>query len=299
MRGLKIKRPYIAASVAFAVLAVVWHFGLGPRWTMRLSRNAVFATTYVGTQTNAAPSTGVVPKEDALGSYDRSIRVMDAANWPRSVVLEDKYTVRDIQTHAVAFEYATTERVDPRTGAWADGPHKGDIVVFPRNVEKRTYTMRGNYMAGIPLKFSEEDDVGGLDTYLFTYRGPIDFTAAFAGTVEFPGIKTPAGQEIRCADEQFYYRTWVEPLTGEQARVEEGCMSGDFIYDKATGKKVAAVDRWNGETTGAGLAARVTEVFKARSRYTWAALYVPGILVAGALGCLVAAFWRRNVSDFA
>ena len=89
-------------------------------------------------------------------------------------------------------------------------------------------------------------------------------------------MKIPAGQEIRCADDQFYYRVWVEPLTGEQVKVEEGCLSGDFFYDKVTGKQGAAIDRWNGETSGVGLAARVTEVFHARRTYTWAALYLPG-----------------------
>jgi hypothetical protein len=299
VRGLKTKRRYIIASIAFAVLAADWQFGLGPRWTMRLPRDAVLATKYVGTQTNADPATSVVPKDDALGSSERRIRVTNAADWPRSVVLEDKYTVWDIQTHAVVFEYATSERVDPRTGAWSEGPHKGDIVVFPRDARKRTYTMRSNYMAGVPLKFSEEDDIDGLDTYQFTYRGPLDFTAAFAGTAQFPGIKIPAGKEIRCADDQFYYRIWVEPLTGEQVKVEKGCMSGDFIYDKATGKKVAAVDRWNSETTGAGLAARVTEVYDARRRYTWEALYIPGILIAGSMGILAAGFWHRNESALA
>ena len=293
------RRRYIVAAIVLGVLAAVWQFGLGLRWTRRLSRDAVFSTTYVGTQTNANPTTGVVPKEDDLSSYERSLRVTGAADWPRSVVLEDKYTVRDTRSGAVVYEYATNERVDPRTGAWADGPRKGDIVVFPRNVQKRTYTLGGNYVAGVPLKFAGAADVGGIDTYLFSYRGPLDLTAAFAGTAQFPGVQVLAGQEIRCADDQFYFRIWVEPLTGEQVKVEEGCLSGDFIYDKLTGKQLAAVDRWNGETTGAGLSARITEVFNARRRYTWAAIYIPGILVAGCLACLVAAFWRRNESALA
>ena len=288
------RRPYIVAAIILAVLTVGWRFGLGPRWTMRFPRDGVFSTKYVGTQTNADSVTGVIPKADALSTYDRSIRVMDAADWPRSVMLIDKYTVRDIQIGTVLYEYATKERIDPRTGALADGPHKGEIVLFPRNVQKRDYTMRSNYMTGVRLKFSGENDVDGLNTYKFTYRGRLDLTEAFAGTVEFPGIAVPAGQDVHCADDQFYYRIWIEPLTGEQAKVEEGCLSGDYIYETASGKQVAAIDRWNGETSGAGLAARITEVFDARRMYSWAAIYIPGILVAGCLGCLFAGFWRRN-----
>ena len=91
---------------------------------MRLSRDADFATEYVGTQTNADLVTGVVPKDDVLSTYRRSIRVADGADWPRSLVLLDKYTIRDIQTGAVVYEYATSERADPGTGAWASGPQR-------------------------------------------------------------------------------------------------------------------------------------------------------------------------------
>jgi hypothetical protein len=296
MKRIAMKRSWIVASVAFALLAAVWHFGLGRRWTVRLSRNASFATKYVGTQTNADGVTGVVPNEDALSRYDRTIRVVDAAEWPQSVVVLDSYRARDTQTGAVLFEYLTHERVDPRTGAFSNGPHEGDIVVFPRNVEKRSYTMRSNYLAGVPLAYSGEGDVGGLNTYVFSYRGPLDLTAAFAGTAQYPGVAIQAGQEIRCADDQFYYRVWVDPLTGEQAKVEEGCLSGDYIYDKVSGRKLAAVDRWNGETSGADLAARVTEVYDARRTYAWASLYIPGILAAACAACIGAGFWRRDVS---
>lgn len=293
------RRSYIVAAIALAALAAVWHFWLGNRWTTRVPRDMAFATKYVGTQTNADPKTGVVPKQDALGTYDRTIRVTDAADWPRSVVLQDNFTVRDIQTGAVLFDYVTKERVDPRTGAWADGPYKGDIVFFPRNVQKRTYTMHAYYIPGVPLKFSRVDEIGGLESYLFSYRGPIEYTAIFAGTPESPGVTVLAGQEIRCADDQFYYRIWVEPRTGSQVKVEEGCLSGDFVYDKVTGKKVAAVDRWNGVTSGADLAARITEVHNARRIYIWAALYLPGILLIGSLGILVVGLLRRNKSAVA
>jgi len=293
------RRSYVIASITLAVLATAWQFGLGRRWTMRSPRDGVFETRYVGTQTNADSTTGVVPAADALSTYDRSIRVTDAADWPRSVLVLDNYTVRDIQTRAVLYEYVTKERIDPRTGALADGPHRGDIVLFPRDVQKRTYTLRSNYMRGVPLQFSGEHSLGGLNTYLFSYRGRLNLTAAYSGTSESPGMNIPAGQEIRCADDQFYYRIWVEPLTGEQVKVEEGCLSGDFFYDKITGKQGAAIDRWNGETSGVDLAARVTEVFHARRTYTWAALYLPGLVVAASLGCLVAGFWRPSESVLA
>jgi hypothetical protein len=289
------KRSYIVAAIVLAVFAAIWHFSLASRWTMRVRRDAVITTHYVGTQTDVDPATGVVPQRDALSNYDRIVKVVDAADWPRSVILEDKSSVRNIRTGAIDFEYITRERIDPVTGAWSDGPYKGEIVFFPRNVQKRTYTMRANYIPSVPLAFSGVRDVGGIETYLFSYKGPIEYTAIFAGTPEAPGIKVLPGQEIRCADEQFYYRAWVEPRTGAQLKVEEGCLSGDFVYDKVTGKKVAALDRWSGMTAGSNLGSGITEIYKARRAYLLA-VYLPGILLIGSLTALAAGRSRRRQS---
>ena len=281
------KRSYIVAAVVLAAFAAVWHLWLGPRWTVRVPRDAVFASKYVGTDTNADPKTGLVPARDVLSTYDRTIRVVDATDWPRSVVVRDQYTTHSLQTGTIEFDYIVNERIDPHTGGWAEGPHKGDIVLFPRNTEKRTYNMRANYLGGIPVEFSGVDDIGGLEVYLFSYLGRLELTAAYAGTPESPGVKVLPRQEIRCADDQFYFRVWVEPRTGSELKVEEGCLSGDFIYDKATGARLAAVDRWNGVTTGSSLAARITEVHRARRTYMWASLYLPGLLLMASL-CILA-----------
>ena len=292
------RRSYVVVAIALAVLAAIWNFSLGARWTRRVPRNAVFTTQYVGTQTYADSRTGVVPQRDALSTYERVVRVKDAADWPRSVMLQDKYSVRNIETGAIDFEYLANERIDPETGAWADSPYKGEIVLFPRNVQQRTYTMRSNYIPGLPLKFSGVHEIGGLLTYLFSYQGPIEYAAAYTGTRQSPGIKVLPGQDIRCADEKFYYRIWVEPRTGTQVQVQEGCLSGDFVYDKATGNKVSAIDRWNGVTAGSSLASGITEIYKARRIYL-SALYLPAILLIGAMGVLAAGRLRRNTTAIA
>jgi hypothetical protein len=292
------RRSYFVVAIALAALAAAWHFSFGSRWTRRIPRNALFTTQYVGTQTNADSRTGVVPKRDALSTYERIVRVENAADWPRSVILGDKFSVRNIKTGAIDVEYVTSERVDPETGAWVGGTHSGEIVFFPRNVQQRTYTMRSNYLPGLPLKFSGVHEIGGLPTYLFSYQGPIEYAAVYAGTPESPGIKVLPGQDIRCADEKFYYRIWVEPRTGTQVQIQEGCLSGDFVYDKATGNKVSAVDRWNGVTSGSNLASGITEIYIARRVYL-SALYLPGFLLIGSLGVLAVGRLRRKTSALA
>jgi hypothetical protein len=289
-----VRRSYLIAAITLVALAAVWRFALSPRWTFRIPRSAVYTTEYFGTDTNADPKTGVVPEQDILSTYERVIRVIDIADWPRSVLLRDRYTTHDLQTGAVGFEYVVDERIDPRTGAWSDGPHKGEIVFFPRNVEKRTYILRSNYVEGAPLTFSGVYEIGGLEVYLFSYRGRLELTASYAGSPASPGVKVLAGQEIRCADDQFYYRAWVEPRTGRIVQVEEGCPSGDFVYDKASGKEVAAVDRWTGVTSGTDLDTGISATYAERRRYMWAALYVPAILLGGSVGLLAIGQSRRE-----
>ena len=292
------RRSYIAAAIALAAFAAVWQFSLGSRWTTRVPRNLVFTARYVGTQTRADSVTGIVPQRDALSTYERTVVVKDAADWPRFLTLEDKYSVRNIETGMVDFEYITTERVDPETGAWTEGPHKGEIVFFPRNVQQRDYTMRSNYIPGLLLKFSGVREIGGVETYLFAYKGPIEYGAVYAGSAETPGIKLLPGQDIRCADDNFYYRVWVEPRTGTQVQVEEGCLSGDFVYDKVTGNKVSAINRWNGVSAGSNLSSGITEIYNARRLYL-SALYLPGILLTGSLAVLAIGRLRRNTTAIA
>jgi hypothetical protein len=102
------RRSYIAAAIALAVFAAVLHFSLGSRWTMRVPRDAVFTAKYVGTQTLADSVTGIVPQRDALSTFERIVVVKNAADWPRSLILEDKYIVRNIETGMVDFEYVAT-----------------------------------------------------------------------------------------------------------------------------------------------------------------------------------------------
>jgi hypothetical protein len=120
----------------------------------------------------------------------------------------------------------------------------------------------------------------------------------YSGTPDVPGIKLLPGQDIRCADDNFYYRVWVEPRTGTQVQVEEGCLSGDFVYDKATGNKVSAVDRWNGVTAGSNLTSGLTEIYNARRVYL-SALYLPEILLVGCLAVLAMGLLRRNTTAIA
>lgn len=289
------RRGYLIAGFVTAALGVAWRFWLSVPFTIRVPRDFNVVTTYFGTQTNADPGTGLIPDRDELGTYERRLRVIDAHDWPQSVVLADDYRVRDLRTGEILFEYLTRERVDPRTGASYAGPHKGEIVLFPRNVGKLGYVMRANYVKSIPLAFTGVDEIDGLETYVFSYRGHGEYTQAFGGNEEFPGVAVKPGQEIHCADDQFYYRIWVEPTTGEQVRIEEGCPSNDYIYETATNRKLAAVDRWSGATSAADVARKVPAIYRRRRLYLLASRYIPATLFAASLLLLARGLIPRKV----
>ncbi len=200
-------REAFAVGLTLVGAAAAWQFALARRWTQRIPVGWSTTIEYVGTATSPDPRTGRLPEGGMLANYDRTQRVTSDAGRPRWVEVEERYTARDPRDGHAVFAYTTRDTVNPGSGAHADERHRGDIVLFPRDVQKLTYRLRGNYINGIPLAFEREEVLEGLQTYLFTYRGRLEQTAAYANSSgDLGGLRVPAGQEVHCLDDQFYYR---------------------------------------------------------------------------------------------
>ena len=278
------KKVFIVAGLALFGLTAVWQFVLVPRWTERIPAGWQWETDYTGYQTYPDPQTGQLPKKDATGTYTHTIAIVANSRQPGSVELDDRYLTHDVASGQVTYEYNYRALVDPRTGAHLKEEYRGDYFLFPRNLEQRTYNMRFSYLKGIPVAFQREEDVAGLATYLFTYRGRGEYTESYAGTAEYPGVHVKPGQEIKCADDQFIFKAWVEPVMGEIIKIEESCNSNDYFYDIATCKQLEVVDRWGGEPAGDDVISRVETVSRERTRLLRTTHYIPdGLLVAGLL----------------
>lgn len=283
-------RAALAFGLALVAAAAVWQFTLARRWTQRIPRGWSAAVHYVGTAAAVDPRTGQLPPGGALEFYERGQRVTSDSGRPRWVEVEERYLVRDAGTGRAVFDYTIRDTLNPQTGEHVDAQHRGDVALFPRDVQPRTYRLRSNYVNGIPLTFEREETLEGLQTYLFAYRGRLEQTAVYANsTGDFGGFKVARGQEVHCFDDQFYYRIWVEPRTGEQVKLEEGCPSGDYVFDVASGRPVMPVARWTGVTAGDDLIQRLEEIRRLRLQYLWASRYLGlTLLVTGAALLLLA-----------
>lgn len=273
------KNAMIIAGLALIVFAAVWKFLICPGLILRLPPGWRWNANFVGVQTVPDKKTGSFPEKDATSLYIRNVRITDEKKRPASVSVEDKFTVINILDKKVLWEYILNADVDPRTGRHLKQEWKDDIFVFPRFVERKTYNFRNNYIKGAPLMYQKEEKIEGINTYIFSYKGRGEYTESYEGTKDYPGIKVKQGQEIRCADNQFVFKAWVEPATGEIVKLQESCMSGDYIYDIRTGKQLAAVLRWGGITAGDDVRNRAEKAQKERMRILWITAYLPLILL--------------------
>ena len=277
---LKGRKRYLALSAALLLLAALLKFALAPQWTQRITPGWHYESYFTGISGQGDPATGNF-SQNITAFYERQTERVPQAD---GIVLEDTYTVRDPSTGKPEYQYIFRAPVDPQNGMHRDAQYRGEYFLFPRNTQPITYRLRHSYIKGIPVTFVEEQLLEGLTVYLFAYKGRGEYTESYGGTSDYPGVPVGAGQEIRCADDQFIFRAWVEPLTGEVLKVDESCYSGDYLYDVATGTAVAPVLRWGGTTTGDDILKRNEFIRAERQKILLLDLYAPGLLAFVGLG---------------
>lgn len=228
-------------------------------------------------------ATGEFPATDPVAINEKGIREVPSDMSSPLLMMEDFFITEDPGTGKKTWEYHSRAEVDAATGAHQRKEFRGDIYTFPRNVRKQTYRYRWNYVKGVPLAFLQEEDIEGIPTFVFDYKGRGEYTEAYTGTAEYPGVKVAPGQEIRCRDDQYSLRLWVEPVTGEILKMDESCRSGDYVYESVSGKRVAAVLRWSSTTSGDDVVQRAEYIRSRKQTYIWMVQYMPWGLALGGL----------------
>jgi hypothetical protein len=214
------------------------------------------------------------------------IRVVSTAEQLGGVVLEDRYTTFEPDTGMVTWEYIYSAPVDPKTGLHLQAEYEGDYFVFPRNVEKKTYNMRFSTYEGLPFAFQGEEEIEGLLTYVFYYKGRGEYTESYASTEDYEGVDVEPGQEIKCRDDQLTGKLWVEPVTGEILKFDEACSSGDSVYDIASGEELYPLSRWTGTSSGNGVVERANRIRQQRTQILWTTRYSSLLLLLGGVVAL-------------
>jgi hypothetical protein len=285
------------SALLFIATAALWTFTIAPKWTQRLPPNWSWKSRSVGTVRLPDPKTGRFATETTAAPWVFEAVITDDTSRPTAVKVRDRYTAYDAATDQVVWEYLLSASVDPETGKHLKPEYRDEYFVFPRNVEKKTYKIRYSFLKGLPLTFQREELVGDLNSYVFAYKGDLEVTDTYAGTPDFPGTKIDAGQEVRCSDNGFVFKVWVEPVTGEIIKLENSCYSGDYTYDIATGKKLEPIQSWGGVTSGDDVTAHVRSLEGERSRMLWVTRYVPELLLFAGLasaGLLLTSMFARR-----
>jgi hypothetical protein len=292
------KHGFLALGVILLAATAVWQFGLAPRWTVRLPRGWSWQSKMVGIATPPDVATGKFPRNDKRALFEKSMRLSDESRRPEAVTVEDRYTITDQETGKVVWESCHQAQVDPRTGAYAQADASKGYYVFPRHTEPHAYAFRSDDAREIALQFEREEAVEGILTYLFTYKGRGAYGEADAGLSDSSSAKVDAGQAVLCVDNQFVYRLWVEPLSGEILKLEASCLSGDYLYDLATTKPVEPVLRWAGITVGDTVVQRAGFIRKEKTKLILITRAVPaGLFFTGILCLAVGLIGRRSRSQ--
>lgn len=280
------------SGLALLGLAAMTHLVLSERWAQRLPAGWSWKAEFVGRSSYPDTKTGQFPPQDALNQYVREFRVLDETRRPGRVRVHDRYTVIQMDNGKVIWEYLYEAEVDPHSGKHLEAEHANDYALFPRYVQKTTYSIRSNYLKGVPLRFEREERIDGLATYLFSYHGPAEYTESYAGTPDYPGVKVEPGQEIRAGDDRLDLRFWVEPVTGEIVKLEEAAPAGDWVYEVSTGKQLGPVFRWAGSTAGDDVIHRVSTIKTQRAWVLWTTRYGPGLLALAGVVSVAAGLFR-------
>jgi hypothetical protein len=260
------RKILLAIGILLLVSAGVWKFGLSKNWTPRITPGWSWTTNSLLEQANPDPKTKQLVDKTLL--YDRKIEPVSADNTPAgAIMLKDAFVTTIQATGAVTYKTDFTAAVDPETGALVQDQYKGEYFLFPRNVQKTTYVMHQANISKLPLAFDKEEPVEGLTTYLFSY----------SGAYERPAVNPPlpAGQVTKCINDQFIQKFWVEPVTGEIAKMEWGCLSSLNVYDTVTKKYLDPLSRWHGVSTGDDVLRHVGQIQEQLTLLTWVTTYIP------------------------
>jgi hypothetical protein len=275
------RKLLIGIGVLFITAAVIWKVGVVPGMEKRFPANWHYNFDILGRTSYADASTGKFPdgttlKDAPINISKRDITVSQV-NTDGTVELTDHFVTYDTELDDITWELTTKATVDSVTGKYTKPEYANDYYFIPRNAQKTTYSLRNNYLNGVPFTFQNEENISGISTYHYGYKGDYNNTGSN------PDVKLEPDQTIICFNLAVDF--WVEPTTGEIVKYHEWC-EGDWVVNTKTNEKLYAISRWGSDNTGDDLIRRAAEVRGMLNTTNLNRLYIPLLLVVVGLATL-------------
>lgn len=282
------KKILLVLGVLLLASAGIWKYTLSPRYEMRFSPDWTWEYDTLGTWAIFEGDDESVFDEstdnDELAASTFSLTVSSEDFSPDSAILNSYYADVDTLTGEIDYEYSDTIAVNPTTGLLLD-PELSDYyaLVFPRNLQKQNVQLYDGYYGVMDFEFIQEEVIGGLTTYKFTFATDLNETTPY---VEDGYIEEGTG--VVCYDMVVHY--WIEPTTGEVVNFEEICPR-EYWVDPVTLENISPYGRWTVTNSGDSIQRAVAIVQSRLNTYQWMTLYAPiALAVAGAIFLLLGFF---------
>jgi len=282
----------LIAGMILLLASAGWQFALKDSYLQRFPDDWKWEfTTLIYTDIE----TGSFIDEEYLGTElnpintaERSYTVTPADTPDGIANIYHEIRMLNIITNATVWELASNDLVNAKTGR-SYGRGDDSYFFFPSGLEKKDYVVSTSTHSGLLYTFIQEENLYGLDTYVFSFAGQVDNSLQY----ESLGIAT-AEQGVICYEAKFDY--WVEPNTGEVVQFTEDC-AGDYVVNKASGEQLFPLARWRGETSGDDLIRRLDEVKSMIRQRQLVEQYIPLALLLGGLGGVLIAGRQHDRTD--
>lgn len=243
-----LKKFCIIVTIFFLTAFLAWKLLAEPNLTHRIPKDWSFEAEYLGNLVWVGAEKKFSPQKN-LTLYQRSWKVHE---WQSDqAVIEDSYKTIDVQTGEITWETKLYYHIDPRNGkiiSYDKFPEaKGLYYLFPQNVQQQDYVFFNYDLYPYTMHYQRTENRDGLDLYVFSFLGKIDFTDLYNLAYITPAAGLTGKYKVIVED--FYRELWVEPVTGELVHIIEND-PGDYLVDATTGEKKSLYAVWSGKTTG-------------------------------------------------
>lgn len=248
-------RRALAFGLAFAALAVFWHFVVAPL-SFRLPDDFSYTASVVSRDNFYDENTGAFGGETISNT-----RFGYQAEASKNGVLQIK-NIFDVRTSsgdkifAVERTYGIDKKTRQHVPGHGDRDRKG-YLFGPVGADKGDFTYwHINYDAPATMKFQNEENILGLKTYHYVANYHADQTADLS---HLPGVGKTRGVNLDIS-----LQLWIEPTTGYLVKYEDNTTA--YYYDLATRQRINPWNKFSNSYSFESITAHVQTADQLRER---------------------------------